>query len=199
MEARCARLELKRFCFDLLTFGIITFLLTGCATRSVEPEGSATDQSAQQNSEPPSSKSQQRARSQWRIDPERPMSLSEVAEASAKPPDQAELEGDLGEVTKDFAYGPGLGRASLNVATVILFPPYAIYLVGNALLSLGGYDQLHVTDALPEKGRDAVLSVYDGVTSVPGRLTAGIANEEFREAKAEEKDKDGEKSEAQRE
>lgn len=127
------------------------------------------------------------------------MSLSEIAEASKKPPEEGEIEGELGEAAKDFAYGPGLGRASLNVATVILFPPYAIYLVGNALLSLGGYEQLHVTDALPDKGRDAVLTVYDGVTSVPGRLTAGIANEEFREAKVETSDKDAKKSEEQRE
>ncbi len=68
-----------------------------------------------------------------------------------------------------------------NVGTVVVFPPYALYLLGNAGLALAGYEPLYVTDALPGEARDAALTVYDGITSVPGRIAAGVAGEEFSE------------------
>ncbi len=105
---------------------------------------------------------------------------------------------ELERVGKDWLYGPGFGRSVLNIGTVVIFPPYAVYLLGNALLDAGGYQQLHVTDALPDAPREGVLSVYNGVTSVPGRAAAGIAGEEYKvelekaqEKKAQENGKNG--------
>jgi hypothetical protein len=40
----------------------------------------------------------------------------------------------LSELGSNFAHGPALGDTALNIGTVVLFPPYAVYLVGNALL-----------------------------------------------------------------
>jgi len=83
---------------------------------------------------------------------------------------------------RHWLYGQGVGRTIVNVGTVVLFPPYALYLLGNAGLALAGYEPLYVTSALPEPARDYTLAVYDGITSVPGRITARIAGEEFQSA-----------------
>jgi len=86
----------------------------------------------------------------------------------------------LGEVGENWLYGSGLGKAVVNVAGVVVFPPYAIYLLGNGLISALGYEPLYVTDALPDKERDDYNEAYESVTSVPGRLTAAVASEEYR-------------------
>ena len=67
----------------------------------------------------------------------------------------------------------------LNVGTVVLFPPYALYLLGNAGVAFAGYEPMYVTDALPEPARKEVLGLYNGVTGVPGRLNALVAGERF--------------------
>ena len=78
-----------------------------------------------------------------------------------------------------WLYGNGFGRTMVNIGTVVAFPPYALYLLGNAGLALAGYEPLYVTSALPDEARDATLDVYDGITSVPGRIAATVAGEEF--------------------
>ena len=78
-------------------------------------------------------------------------------------------------------YGPGVGKTMTNIGTVALFPPYVIYLIGNAALSLSGLQPMYMTDLLPDESRAGVLKVYNGVTSVPGRLTSSIAGREFEE------------------
>lgn len=67
----------------------------------------------------------------------------------------------------------------LNVGTVVLFPPYALYLLGNAGVAFAGYEPLYVTDALPEPAKKEVLGLYNGVTGVPGRLNALVAGERY--------------------
>jgi len=86
---------------------------------------------------------------------------------------------EVSEKAGKWFYGPGVGRTMANVGTSVLFPPYAIYLIGNAALSLSGLPSLYLTDALPEESRAGVLTVYDGVTSVPGKVTSTIAGREF--------------------
>ena len=94
------------------------------------------------------------------------------------PPEQSEeLLGDLG---RNWLYGNGLGETALNVGLIVAFPPYAIYLVGNALLSVGGYQELRISEALPEPGQEIWDSMYDGITSGPGRFTAAVVGEEYR-------------------
>lgn len=93
------------------------------------------------------------------------------------PQDQAPLSAS--ELGKHWFYGQGLGTSILNVGTSIAFPPYAIYLIGNAGLDIAGLPTLYATNALPKKPRSFVLKFYDGFTSIPGRFAALIAGEEF--------------------
>lgn len=79
----------------------------------------------------------------------------------------------------DWMLGGGIGRTALNVTTVVVFPPFALYLLGNAGIALAGYDPLYVTDALPDSARTGVLSAYNEVTSVPGRINAAVMREKF--------------------
>ena len=113
------------------------------------------------------------------IDFSRPPSIPALATGQEKPPTPAELKAQLGPALKNWFYGPGLGRTAANVSTAVLFPPYLIYLVGNAGLTLVGAGPLYVTDALPEQPRQYMLSAYEEVTGVPGRLTAAVAREDY--------------------
>lgn len=110
---------------------------------------------------------------------DRPPSIPDLALGKTAPPTPEEFNERLNQSGKRWLYGKGIGRTMANIGTVILFPPYALYLVGNAGLSLAGYEPLHVTDALPSTPRKYVIQAYDGVTSVPGRVTAFIAGKDF--------------------
>lgn len=90
-----------------------------------------------------------------------------------------EINQQLDEYTDRWLYGGGMGRTLLNVGTVVFFPPYAIYLLGNAGLAVAGYEPLYITSAIPEGPRKYVLGAYDGLTSVPGRVSASISGREF--------------------
>ena len=94
------------------------------------------------------------------------------------PPEKA--EDVLNEVGSNFAYGSGLGDTALSVGTVVVFPPYALYLLGNAVLSLSGYEPVTVSSLLPEKEGQEWSSMYDSVVSVPGKMVAAAAGREFR-------------------
>lgn len=86
----------------------------------------------------------------------------------------------LNEVGGNFAYGPGLGDAAVSIGTVVVFPPYAVYLLGNAVLSLSGYEPITVSSLLPEKDGEQWSTTYDTVVSVPGRFVAAMAGHEYR-------------------
>lgn len=94
------------------------------------------------------------------------------------PPEKAKET--IEEVGKGFIYGPGIGEAVVNGGTAVLFPPYAIVLLGNAVLSLSGYEPITVSRMLPDEAGKAWGEAYDGVVSGPGRVSAAIAGEEFR-------------------
>jgi hypothetical protein len=94
------------------------------------------------------------------------------------PPEKAKAV--LSEVGSNFAYGPGLGDTALSVGTVVVFPPYALYLLGNAVLSLSGYEPVTVSSLLPEREGKEWSSMYDSVVSVPGKVVAAAAGREFR-------------------
>ncbi len=76
-------------------------------------------------------------------------------------------------------YGHGFGRSALNIGTIVVFPPYALYLLGNAGIELAGYDPLYITNVFPEEPRKGILDLYDGITSIPGRVNATIADKNF--------------------
>lgn len=85
----------------------------------------------------------------------------------------------LDQYARNWFYGQGLGNTMTNAGTVVIFPPYAFYVLGNAGLSLMGYEPLYITNALPEDSRKPVLKIFNGVTSVPGRINAKVAGEDF--------------------
>lgn len=95
------------------------------------------------------------------------------------PPEQAGRV--LEEAGGNFVYGHGLGEAALTVGSVLLFPPYALYVLGNGALSLSGYEPIEFSKALPEEERREWNEVYDAVTAVPGEAAAAVAGESFRE------------------
>lgn len=88
------------------------------------------------------------------------------------------------ELGRKWFYGAGLGRSLLNVGTSIAFPPYALYLLGNAGLEVSGLPTLYVSNALPKRPKSFIMSFYDGITSVPGRLTALASGTEYNESEA---------------
>lgn len=102
------------------------------------------------------------------------------------PPEQA--KNVLSELGKNYAYGTGIGDTALNVGAVVAFPPYAIYLVGNAVLALTGYETITPSTLLPKKAGKAWGKTYDTIASGPGRVVAAMAGHEFRsEAVKEQK------------
>jgi hypothetical protein len=86
----------------------------------------------------------------------------------------------LSEVGENWLYGPGLGQTALNVGAIVVFPPYAIYVLGNSLLSMSGYEPLYVSNLLPDDERAEFNEMYDEVTTAPGRVSAALAGKEFR-------------------
>ena len=84
------------------------------------------------------------------------------------------------EAGSNWLYGQGFGQGAVAVGGIVLFPPYALYVLGNGALSLAGYQPLEVTSLLPKETKSEYDSVYDGVTSGPGRLSAAVAGEEYR-------------------
>jgi hypothetical protein len=97
-----------------------------------------------------------------------------------RPLTQEESEKLASEVGGNFIYGQGLGEALLNIGGIILWPPYAVYVLGNGAISLSGYEPLYVTNLLPETAKDSYDTGYVAVTSAPGKLSAAISQEEFR-------------------
>lgn len=99
---------------------------------------------------------------------------------SQKPMSPEKAQGVLSEMGENWLYGPGLGQTALNVGAMVVFPPYAIYVLGNSVLSMSGYEPLYVTDLLPDEERSEVNEMYDEVTTAPGRVSASLAGKEFR-------------------
>ena len=84
------------------------------------------------------------------------------------------------QVGENWLYGQGMGETALNVGTAVVFPPYLVYLVGNAALGLSGYEQITPSSILPDQPKEAWRKAYGSVTQTPGRVAAAAAGREFR-------------------
>jgi len=93
-------------------------------------------------------------------------------------PQQAEAV--LDEVGTSFIYGPMLGETAANIGAVVLFPPYGLYLIGNAILSLSGYETVAVSSLLSKQAGESWNGALDTVFSLPGRVVAAVAGREAR-------------------
>lgn len=128
----------------------------------------------------------------------------DLKRAVTKPLPPEKTEELLEEVGSNWFYGQGLGETALTAGTIFVFPPYALYVVGNGILTLSGYEEIRFSDALPEEDKRDWNAAYDSITSGPGRFTAAVAGKEFRtKAVAKEKlnsiiKQDEEKNDARR-
>jgi hypothetical protein len=86
----------------------------------------------------------------------------------------------LAEAGSNWLYGHGFGSTVITVGTIALFPPYALYIIGNSVLAVSGEDPVRFSDVLPADEQSRWEEFYDNVASGPGRLAAAIAGREFR-------------------
>ena len=86
----------------------------------------------------------------------------------------------LNEVGSNWLYGQGMGETAATVGTIVIFPPYALWVIGNAALQLSGEEPIEVSKMLPEESGKVWRTTYDEITSVPGRTTAAVSGEEYR-------------------
>ena len=91
---------------------------------------------------------------------------------------------DPNDVATNWFYGQGLGEAVLNIAGVWVFPPYALYVVGNGVAQVAGYEPFSVVSALPEDVGTAYEAGYNEVAGAPGRVTAALSGREYRSNEA---------------
>lgn len=113
-----------------------------------------------------------------------PLARSDIKlfrEAAKEPLSPENTEELLNEVGSNWLYGQGMGETAATVGTIVVFPPYALWVVGNAALQLSGEEPIEVSRILPEESGKIWRTTYDEITSVPGRTSAAVAREEYRD------------------
>ena len=106
--------------------------------------------------------------------------LMEMSKTPLKPEQAQEIVGDVGH---DWLYGQGVGNTAAQVGAIAIFPPYGLIVLGNAALEYKGYKPIGVSSALPKEEAEAWSNAYDSVVSVPGKVAASAAGEEFKTPK----------------
>ncbi len=108
---------------------------------------------------------------------------SNIVQLATQPMTQEKRSAALKEAGKNWLYGEGLGSMALNVGTAVLFPPYALFLLGNVAISASGYEPLGVSTLLNNDAKEKWQSHYSDFVSGPGRIGAMIADEDYRDRK----------------
>ena len=160
--------KLASISIKLLLCGVL--LLSPACTRSLDSSGRAQSSSLTLAAAKPHTQTQSFP------------TAGELIRGEKQAPSGAAVKQEMETQGRRWFYGQGIGRTAANVTTSILFPPYLIYLLGNAGLTLAGYQPVYVTNLIPEQPRKHVVGALDAVTSVPGRINAYIAGEEFQDS-----------------
>jgi hypothetical protein len=149
-------------------------LFSACSTSTPVTSFSTPEDSLRRKEGPGYAYSENTHTRQWNL--EHPPSIKEISRAVREEKTEEQLEG-IGEW---WFFGPGLGHSILNIGTVVVFPPYAIYLLGNAGLALAGKEPVRIINILPSGGpREVINDSIDGICSVPGRLTAAAGRRPY--------------------
>ncbi|MCB0320198.1 MAG: hypothetical protein KDD60_04675 [Bdellovibrionales bacterium] len=159
----------------IATAGVMSSCLFGCATDQPKPE---TPQQRKSDTGLLAT-TQPEASSELTLNTR----LQKLAKKPLKPEETGEL---LDTAAGNFFYGPGLGETALDVAGIVAFPPYALVLLGNSILSLAGQEPLSISQVLPEKTKQEYRTVMDNLYSGPGLVVSGAAGEEYRDRQAAE-------------
>lgn len=108
------------------------------------------------------------------------LTLERVQKIAAEPLSPKETGEVVDTALTNFFYGPGLGETALDVTGAMLFPPYAMVLIGQTLVRLAGYESPRFIEIFPDQQQHAYDVTMDAVYSGPGRLVAAAAGEEYR-------------------
>ena len=178
--------EAEDFCsslFKALTIAL-TFVISGCTTQStVTHEHSNAISNKQSKNQIEENKINRAELGDSKEKAEEPKASLEtkLLQQSMKEPLSPENTSDLiDEVGSNWLYGQGMGETAATVGTIVVFPPYALWVIGNAALQLSGEEPIEVSKILPEESGKVWRTTYDEITSVPGRTTAAVSGEEYR-------------------
>ena len=104
--------------------------------------------------------------------------LKRISEQPLSGEETAEV---MKEVTGNFLLGPGLGETAIDIAGIAAFPPYAIALLGNSLLSLAGYEQISIKKVMDNETREGYGETADVIYSAPAKLLSFITGNDYRD------------------
>ncbi|HMO02232.1 MAG TPA: hypothetical protein PKA79_04475 [Oligoflexia bacterium] len=90
----------------------------------------------------------------------------------------------LRETTRNIFYGEALGRTAVAAGSTIVFPPAALYWLGNLALDLAGYETIGPASFMPPEAGKEAQSLYVAIVSAPGRIVATAAGQNFRDQKS---------------
>ncbi len=106
-------------------------------------------------------------------------SIPALLSGEVVPPEPKETQMALKKAGKAWFFGRGLGKTAINITGIVLFPPYGLYLLGNAGLELAGVGGVYPSQVLPDGPRKHVEDFYGSVCDIPGLITSSVAGVEF--------------------
>jgi hypothetical protein len=104
----------------------------------------------------------------------------ELTSFAGEPITEVDTDKVIDEVAGSWAFGDGIGHTTVKVGSLFVFPPYGLYLLGNSVLEVVGYERIEITDVLPEEQESQWDQVYQAIISGPGRVVAAVSGSEYR-------------------